>query len=1101
MELKRLLGFLEERLVQHDNSRKEVQVQIDNLCARTEKDADTLEGKISSEIREPFNTTEEATFNVIEELNNKLGNPKEGKDMDALVEEARKYLSEQRYELQYSENESNFVDSYTLTVSLAPTTGGDLGITEEEDDESKIEHIISLLQETLDKNNESMTAAQDRLMEICSKRREEGKEAKERINAKLEELFSKEDARIQEIVDELRKKMDSENPDEVREAAARAKTALITRQKYSLRNTSTAGCSLDDYDIISTEEISLECFEFEKRKPTDFRPSFTKDGDVLLSFTFFDESENNFLKPFNLPFRVVLEIWEKGHEDAAETHVEEWIVGDTKPFCFGSIIVSGTAYCMKMKVECGGMSSGWSENGEITTPEFKDWCGWKRFSSKSGREKYSVDESNTRATANANNCNEWVIVGNATLSPNKVVSWRVKILKSAKGDCEGIYVGVAPFTIDQDGFCVYNNCGWYFEPCSSVLCSGPPHKYSFPGKSYGPWKLLRKTVRVGDSIGVVMDTTFGVLSYSVNKKSYGVAYEGIPLDKPLVPCVILKHDGDSVEIHAAGERENATSSSIPVPSNITTKSITWDSITLTWDVAEGVSFYQIEVDGRKFLHSSKTNAFIKRGLLPETEHTFRIRSLKGNSVSEWSDAAKGRTQKEGFESAGWKECSPSVEVLRRYAIHEMNSKVAIKSNAGSYLSMVIGSTLIPLNKVTSWSIKILESKYNNGDSIYVGVVPSDIDQNKYRNYKECGWHFDCCYSALWSGPPHNYWNKKYGQKKEDGEYVHTGDSVGVVMDTAKGELSFVVNRVNLGVAFEGIPLDKPLVPCVILCHEGDSVELDTSEVKENVDSSISIPSNITAKNATSVLISLAWDAVEGASFYQVEVDGGKFLGVSTNTFAKPRFLPDTEHSFRVRSVRGDSVSEWSDAVKGRTRKTPEYVENSWKECPANVYYDKVYCLNEDNPRIASKIGKYDCTTIGSTPLPLNKVTSWSIKVLESIYNDGCGIYIGVAPSDIDQDGGDNYYKCGWYFDCWDSTLYSGPPHNYRRKEYGPRKGKGEYVHTGDSVGVVMDTAKGELSFVVNGVDLGVAYEGIPLDKPIVPCVLLGERCDSVELVI
>ena len=29
----------------------------------------------------------------------------------------------------------------------------------------------------------------------------------------------------------------------------------------------------------------------------------------------------------------------------------------------------------------------------------------------------------------------------------------------------------------------------------------------------------------------------------------------------------------------------------------------------------------------------------------------------------------------------------------------------------------------------------------------------------------------------------------------------------------------------------------------------------------------------------------------------------------------------------------------------------------------------------------------------------------------------------------------------------------------------------------------MDTTKGELSFVVNGVNYGVAYDGIPLDKP------------------
>ena len=47
----------------------------------------------------------------------------------------------------------------------------------------------------------------------------------------------------------------------------------------------------------------------------------------------------------------------------------------------------------------------------------------------------------------------------------------------------------------------------------------------------------------------------------------------------------------------------------------------------------------------------------------------------------------------------------------------------------------------------------------------------------------------------------------------------------------------------------------------------------------------------------------------------------------------------------------------------------------------------------------------------------------------------------------------------------------------------------------------MDTTKGELSFILNGVNLGVAYEGIPLDKPLVPCVFLKFGRDSIELVI
>ena len=88
---------------------------------------------------------------------------------------------------------------------------------------------------------------------------------------------------------------------------------------------------------------------------------------------------------------------------------------------------------------------------------------------------------------------------------------------------------------------------------------------------------------------------------------------------------------------------------------------------------------------------------------------------------------------------------------------------------------------------------------------------------------------------MWLGPLYNYKYKEYGPRKGGGQYVHTGNSVGVVMDTTKGDLSYVLNGVNLGVAFEGIPLDKPLVPCVLLYWGGDSVELDAPEVKENDD--------------------------------------------------------------------------------------------------------------------------------------------------------------------------------------------------------------------------------------------------------------------------
>ena len=273
-------------------------------------------------------------------------------------------------------------------------------------------------------------------------------------------------------------------------------------------------------------------------------------------------------------------------------------------------------------------------------------------------------------------------------------------------------------------------------------------------------------------------------------------------------------------------------------------------------------------------------------------------------------------------------------------------------------------------------------------------------------------------------------------------------------------------------------------------------------IKKEEKPGISSPSNVRVESATQDSITLTWDDDWMALFYQIEVDGSKSLErVATNSFTKRGLLAETDHTFRIRGMNWNTVSEWSADVKGRTGE-PEFSKCVWKECPDNVEEKRKYSVNKKNTRVATKIGSGDrCTIIGNTPLPLSKVTSWSIKVLKSKGGIGNGIFIGVAPSDINQNENDNCKKCGWYFYCCDSTLLSGPPHNHRWREYGPRKRNGQYIQVGGSVGVVMDTAKGELSFALNGVNLGVAYEEIPLGKPLVPCVLLWNEGDSVELVI
>lgn len=247
-------------------------------------------------------------------------------------------------------------------------------------------------------------------------------------------------------------------------------------------------------------------------------------------------------------------------------------------------------------------------------------------------------------------------------------------------------------------------------------------------------------------------------------------------------------------------------------------------------------------------------------------------------------------------------------------------------------------------------------------------------------------------------------------------------------------------------------------------------------------------------------------AVEMKKGNDIEEEGGwkeVYLGVE-NKCSVSGLEKGTEYDVRVKCVIGDLQGEWSCVTKTRTKETSVFSECVWKECPENVDPNRKYALPiKENERIATKIGSRDwCTIVGSVPLPLNTESSWSIRILKSKEDDGGFIYIGVAPYNIDQDERENSKKCGWYFDCYYSKLRSGPPQNYLDEIHGPRKKrKGEYVRTKDMVGVVVNTKEGKISFSVNGADLGVAYNEIPLDNPLVPCVLLYQHGDSVELVV
>ena len=530
--LKELLYLLEERLVEHDNSRKEVQRELQETCAEIEKDADLLEEKFSGEIHENFSKREERILGLIAELNG-------GGNLDKLLKEALgELVKEWKCDIEHPKRAKSSVDSFKLSIS---TAGPEKEIPI--DGSNKTESIVKLLEEHLDKIHESKMRAEDKLAEMCNETRKKAEELGKRVNGELETVYSQEDARIQSVVKLVREKMEDGSPEVLEEMIRKAKAVLCRKQTYSLRYPPNKHLLVNKLRVKREALLNIICFE--ERKPTDLITSFTDKGELSLSFPLFSEDEAKVLKDVDSPFKVEVKVWDKGQgEGTSRALTKEFTLGE--PIRLRSSFTINTTYCLKMRIVHKGKSTQWSDEAEFATSDFRECSIWKECPDNLDEiRKYSVDEKNPRIATNVGG--GWcTIIGSTPLSLNKVTSWSIRILKSKSINANGIWVGVAPSDINQNEDHNYYKCGWYFHCDTSLLCSGPPHKYQW--KVYGPRKGEGEYVHTGDSVGVVMDTAKGELSFVVGGVNLGVACEGIPLDKPLVPCVILLNGGDSVEL-------------------------------------------------------------------------------------------------------------------------------------------------------------------------------------------------------------------------------------------------------------------------------------------------------------------------------------------------------------------------------------------------------------------------------------------------------------------------------------------------------------------------------------------------------------------------
>ena len=160
----------------------------------------------------------------------------------------------------------------------------------------------------------------------------------------------------------------------------------------------------------------------------------------------------------------------------------------------------------------------------------------------------------------------------------------------------------------------------------------------------------------------------------------------------------------------------------------------------------------------------------------------------------------------------------------------------------------------------------------------------------------------------------------------------------------------------------------------------------------------------------------------------------------------------------------------------------------FKQCPKDAKKNKKYIISGENNNIITKIGSFGWMgAVCENEFEKSKIYKWKIKILKTkVYR----IMVGVAPT-IDDTNETDCNNYGWYFNCNNSKLRSGPPHNY---SIDSNLGKVK-----DEIILIMDMKKKSLKFIINNEDKGESYNDIPTDSPIAPAVLLCDENDSVEI--
>ncbi|MBO8173606.1 MAG: hypothetical protein H0Z33_17195 [Bacillaceae bacterium] len=372
------------------------------------------------------------------------------------------------------------------------------------------------------------------------------------------------------------------------------------------------------------------------------------------------------------------------------------------------------------------------------------------------------------------------------------------------------------------------------------------------------------------------------------------------------------------------------------------------SITVSWDTVSGADGYEIEVD-RTIIDNGQDTVFVHSNLMPETEHTYRVRAINEHGKGDWSPLVVKKVQSDIPANIKAEATSNTITLTWDPVPDAVGYDVEVDGvviDNGTNTSYV-HSSLEPNTQHTyrvrarkadgvgNWSPVIVQStlpasgtgtgllgEYFDGDQL-TDLITSRVDGQidfDWKNNDPAPGVGESDFSVRWTGQIEPLFSETYTFSTE----AHGGMRLWINnqliidewtdhhMSRRSGEIYLEAGqRYDIKLEYReynGVAMAR-------LFWESESQP--KAIVPQSQLYPVGIPKN-NETDSTQTTITLTWDPVTFADRYEVAADGNVVDVGSSTSFTHKDLTPGTQHIYRIRAINGVAKGEWSPTITAYT---------------------------------------------------------------------------------------------------------------------------------------------------------------------------------------